>query len=182
MDAPPLFGEESRKEKWFQYLAIGALTASTLAAFIMSITSGISQNGIHFGLGIGLLAFLALVLLLWRWYRAGDLDPKFKYFIAVFWLVQLVMVIVGFIYFSYKPTDYNALCPNGFWYQNITLPDTKAARCYSMCKPGFCLDTNVPAPGRCYNCTQTPPPKGSFAGEAVYVSPDQDFDTLLSDI
>ena len=34
----------------------------------------------------------------WRWYRVGDLDPKFRYFMAILMVNMLLTVIVGALY------------------------------------------------------------------------------------
>eukprot|EP01086_Lenisia_limosa_P015280 TRINITY_DN4812_c0_g1_i1.p1 TRINITY_DN4812_c0_g1~~TRINITY_DN4812_c0_g1_i1.p1 ORF type:complete len:144 (+),score=12.71 TRINITY_DN4812_c0_g1_i1:132-563(+) len=89
----PIFGEESKSSKWMKYLSIFAITVVVLATCIFSFLQGLPYQ-----LFIGtVVTLVALILILINWYKAGDLDPKFKPLIG-FAIVILMYLCLSTLY------------------------------------------------------------------------------------
>jgi len=153
----PLFGEERPIDKFIQFALVGTTALFILLTFIFSIVNGVQDNPINIIYGVALLFVGVLVFILWRWYRVGDLDPKFKYLIGLSVLTVILFCIVGNIYFWKKSLDVYEECPGQFYDATVGDSYQYPSRCYNSCPQGFCLDAWATPPGFCYNCTNFVP-------------------------
>jgi len=78
---------------------------------------GIKEDPIHIAFGICLIFLGVAPAVLWKWYRVGDLDPKFKFIIgfSVFTLV-LFCVIANVYFWEYTLDVYEV------WYRPSSRP------------------------------------------------------------
>lgn len=96
----PLFGhEESRRDQTLHFLAGGSVALFTVLTIIFSIVQGFSKSVVHLFLGASIASIAACLVVLVRWFRNGDLDPKFKFLIAGIGASLTLLCIVANVYF-----------------------------------------------------------------------------------
>jgi hypothetical protein len=94
----PLFAPESNNEQTITLIGGGFLALFTSVTIIISWIKTATSSGVHFFFGANVGCYAAITVFLIRWYRIGDLDPKFKYMITALSLSLLFQCIVGLCY------------------------------------------------------------------------------------
>eukprot|EP00039_Didymoeca_costata_P032789 m.39367 g.39367 ORF g.39367 m.39367 type:complete len:118 (+) comp9543_c0_seq1:221-574(+) len=95
----PLFGEDDTKTRAADLL-FGIVTLVTVAVTIgLSFSQGgsIDKLKIFFGVVIILLSFPQIVLV--KWFRDGDLHPKFRYLIGYMMCSIVLLCVCATVYF-----------------------------------------------------------------------------------
>ncbi|KAJ3084139.1 hypothetical protein HK102_000752 [Quaeritorhiza haematococci] len=123
--------------------------------FIFSLINGFGKSFSHLLLGVCLISFTLITVQLIRWYRLGDLDPKFKFLILTMGLSIVLLGIMVNLYI-WAPTYPNLDSCYGD-IQNIENPhgslgfyDVTSRKCFLKCQDGFYLDLRGGnAPGEC---------------------------------
>jgi len=138
---------------------LGAMVAFALA---MSIVMGIKQHAQHFVMAILVVSSFIVLIILFRWYQQGDLDPKFKFLIAfcIFVVAFACAVDLAYVWMKPPPLPPSEQCGSLFQFSSgscISVPN------WNICTlPGACIrftsgQPGVPKTGVCFNCTIAPP-------------------------
>jgi len=98
----PLFGERTQKAQVLVYVVGGIVSIFVLYSLIVAIIFGIQEKE-HFVIAVAMLLSYVVLIILFKWYRAGDLEPKFKYLIALVVVSVLVTAIAVNVYVWKKP-------------------------------------------------------------------------------
>ena len=93
----PLFGESSPKDKYVNYALMLVAIVTVTAALICSFVHPFPPKGLHVFFAIVIIMNCVSNIFLIRWYREGDLDPKFRTMIIYNTVVVLLLCIVAFI-------------------------------------------------------------------------------------
>eukprot|EP01122_Echinamoeba_exundans_P009024 TRINITY_DN3097_c1_g1_i1.p2 TRINITY_DN3097_c1_g1~~TRINITY_DN3097_c1_g1_i1.p2 ORF type:complete len:200 (-),score=45.92 TRINITY_DN3097_c1_g1_i1:94-693(-) len=159
----PLFGDQTPQSKVAMIVfsvIMGAILAFTVIVCLVFGFQYYKQNVLF---AILLLLLGALLFILFRWYQANDLDPKFKFYIAGFAIVVVWAAVVANTY-AWMPAPPSTTCNGGnglyIWQTKtcITLSNN-IAQCqgYGMC---LCFSqfpslNSEPSVGQAYcgNCT-----------------------------
>ncbi|KAJ1983356.1 hypothetical protein H4R33_004778 [Dimargaris cristalligena] len=95
----PLFGGTSRRDKAIELIIGGVGLFFICLTVLFSLIHGFGKSIIHLFFGLGIVALTLCELQLVRWYRMGDLEPKFKYMIASLGVSLLYISIIANVYF-----------------------------------------------------------------------------------
>jgi len=87
----PLFGERKPSNQIAVYVFGGIVSAFVLFSLIVAIVKGIHEKE-HFVLAVGLIMVYINLIILYKWYRSGELDPKSKYVLI---LLALTAIVIG---------------------------------------------------------------------------------------
>ncbi|KAI8325307.1 hypothetical protein GQ54DRAFT_6116 [Martensiomyces pterosporus] len=98
----PLFGGISRREMLVERYANTFIITIAFATVVVSLVQGVlSGVFLHVLLGLCVSLFAAIEVRLVKWYRLGDLEPKFKYVIfALGFSITLLCVVANLYFFS----------------------------------------------------------------------------------
>ncbi|KAI9002133.1 hypothetical protein DFJ74DRAFT_696719 [Hyaloraphidium curvatum] len=164
MAEEPLFGGfqgASRRDKLLENVVSG-VTIAFVGITVLFCIVNTGKAAAHFFLGIVLALLASCEVQLVRWYRLGDLDPKFKWLILGLGasLIMLAGIANAYVWAPAYPSGV-AGCggpPNPDLHGALGLYDTASAECFLKCDGGFLLDKSVAAPGACVpkppaNCT-----------------------------
>jgi len=80
----PLFGERKQSTKLLIWAAVGIVIIFAGLTVTVAIINGFRVNKYHFALAAAVVINLAGLALLFKWWNAGDLDPKFNYLVIYF--------------------------------------------------------------------------------------------------
>jgi len=80
----PLFGERKQSTKLLIWAAVGIVVGFAAFTAIVAVINGIRVNRFHFALAGAVLVSLGGLAILFKWWNAGDLDPKFNYLLMYF--------------------------------------------------------------------------------------------------
>jgi len=153
----PLYGETTKGEKALFYIVtigFGLLTVAAVLACV--IVAFMDKNFSHMILVIALAIITITVVLMFRWYRAEHIHPKFKWIIALLIACLGCADVAGLVYsIAYKIPTPEPLpnCSNGLYNFNtskcISVPNGNLKHCI----PPNCMFFSG-AKGCCGNCTQ----------------------------
>ncbi|KAL6056273.1 Transmembrane protein C7orf23 [Balamuthia mandrillaris] len=118
----PLFGEEKPGVKWVVWIVGILTTIFVVFCTISGIVFGVKRNTPqHFLLVAVLLCICVILIILFRWYKQGDLDPKFRF--LIFSIVVLVF-LTGAVLLAYVWPEPEQMpsCPKDVY-------DTKYDKC-----------------------------------------------------
>lgn len=95
----PLFGEEKQKLKWINYVIAALVAFVVLFTLVVSFVKGLSASYVHVFTGFVVVLSTIPIIVLGRWYRNGELDPKFKILIYYMCAMVVLMSCAANIYF-----------------------------------------------------------------------------------
>jgi len=110
----------------------------------------VKEKSQHFVLAAVLICMFAVLVILGKWYRAGDLDPKFKYLI-IFVVATVVLTAIAVNVYVWEPQPVIPPPPKCDGLYQIS-----TGLCFPMCNTeGYCLVTT--GIGNCVstNCTSS---------------------------
>jgi len=170
----PLFGERQQKTQIFFYLSAGAVTLFVLFSVIVSIVFGINKHQ-HFVMAIALLCEFAVLVVLTRWYRAGDLDPKTKYLIIFFVLAVILSGVALNTYVWEKPPSpiectglYDFATATCYKNMNNCFGPTYCVQIDPKSPNGYCVEINpCPVNTTTTSTTKAPPPEFMMTGHST---------------
>jgi len=123
----PLFGERKAPITAGIYITGILISGFSLYCLIIGIVFGIkNEHWEHFLLGILMIAIWASLFLLYRWYRVGDIDEKFKVLIGIIVFMSVICGIAMNAYvWDWVPHLSKAQKCDGIWNSDIK-------RCYPI--------------------------------------------------
>ncbi|KAJ1677142.1 hypothetical protein EV182_006783 [Spiromyces aspiralis] len=95
----PLFGGISRRDLMMERAVSGVVLTTACITVLMSLIKGFVSSYVHILLGLVIAIFTYCEILLVKWYRIGDLEPKFKYMIAALAVGIVSLCLVANLYF-----------------------------------------------------------------------------------
>lgn len=109
----PLFGEERQKLRWVNYVVAAATAVIVLFTLVVSFVKGLQASYVHVFTGFVVVLSTIPSIILGRWYRNGELDPKFKYLIFYMCAMIVLFCIAANVYFflGFQPTESDPQCP-----------------------------------------------------------------------
>ncbi|KXS10022.1 hypothetical protein M427DRAFT_140090 [Gonapodya prolifera JEL478] len=152
----PLFGDVSRRDQQTENI-VSAVVIGFVALTVIFSWVNTYKGAANFFFGAGLIVLLLCEVQLVRWYRLGDLDPKFKWLILALGVSVVFFSILANVYFwaaIVTPESHPALAKciggntpdiNG----HLGLFRSSDDTCWYVCDSGFLLDLSKPAPGVC---------------------------------
>ncbi|KNC98094.1 uncharacterized protein SPPG_06504 [Spizellomyces punctatus DAOM BR117] len=156
-DAPPgeepLFLQPTSRDRMIENVIGAGVLAFVVLTFIFSLINGFGRSANHLFLGLVLLSFTFVAIQLIRWYRLGDLDPKFKFLILTMGVSVVILGIVANVYFWSTTVDPGLASCNGTpvpeYHAKRALFEAATGQCWYICDKGFALDASGGAPGVC---------------------------------
>ncbi|ORX69974.1 hypothetical protein DL89DRAFT_292656 [Linderina pennispora] len=96
----PLFGGTSRRDLVIERFGSVYTVAVAVLMLTLSLVRGV-QTGValHALLGVCVVLFAAVQMQLIKWYRLGDLEPKFRFIIFAMAAALTLLSIVASLYF-----------------------------------------------------------------------------------
>ncbi|KAJ1923132.1 hypothetical protein IWQ60_004422 [Tieghemiomyces parasiticus] len=95
----PLFGGASRRDRLIEHAVGGVVLLFVSLTVLFSIINGFSKTILHLFLGLAVVMLTLCELQLIRWYRMGDLEPKFKFMIVGLGFSIVYLSIIANVYF-----------------------------------------------------------------------------------
>jgi len=132
----PLFGERQQKTQVVFYISASAVSIFVAFSIVVAVIFGIGKIQ-HFFLAASLGCLFAVLVILCKWYRAGDLDPKTKY--LIFFLVFVVLLTAASLnayVWEKKPTPPPVITCNGLYRFSDATCFPNIATCTG---PGACV-------------------------------------------
>jgi FlaA1/EpsC-like NDP-sugar epimerase len=100
----PLFGERTTKTSLLFYIVSALITIFVLFSVVIAVVFGISTHE-HFVLALSLICSYITLVVMYKWYSNGELDPKFKYLLAFYLLTVILIAISMNCYVWIKRTE-----------------------------------------------------------------------------
>ncbi|KAL7747825.1 hypothetical protein RI367_006760 [Sorochytrium milnesiophthora] len=95
----PLFLNDTRNDKLYEKAAETVIFAFAGLTVLFGVINGFAKSAAHLFYALELAALVACEFNLIKWYRLGDVDPKFKYLILGLGGCILLQSILGNVYF-----------------------------------------------------------------------------------
>eukprot|EP01119_Soliformovum_irregulare_P009081 TRINITY_DN22210_c0_g1_i1.p1 TRINITY_DN22210_c0_g1~~TRINITY_DN22210_c0_g1_i1.p1 ORF type:complete len:187 (+),score=38.61 TRINITY_DN22210_c0_g1_i1:57-563(+) len=101
----PLFGEKEKKTQVAFWIFAALISIFILFSVIIAIVYGVTdKEAEHFVPAVALIIVYAVLVVLTKWYRGGDMDPKMKWILVVLLIgVILLGVTVNVYVWKKKP-------------------------------------------------------------------------------
>eukprot|EP00162_Nutomonas_longa_P003852 comp14618_c0_seq1/m.21266 comp14618_c0_seq1/g.21266 ORF comp14618_c0_seq1/g.21266 comp14618_c0_seq1/m.21266 type:complete len:165 (-) comp14618_c0_seq1:29-523(-) len=125
----PLYGERSQSRHTFYWLTGVLCTGLTVATALCLCIKGLKHPE-HFVLAAAVIFLNCLWALIIKWYRNGDLDPKFKTYTWALGFATVLVCIAGIMYTFSK--EFNPKTPE-------PPPKSHCVGFESVDNPGKCL-------------------------------------------
>ncbi|KAJ1935345.1 hypothetical protein FBU59_005416 [Linderina macrospora] len=96
----PLFGGTSRRDLAIERFGSLYTVVVSMLTLVLALVRGV-QTGValHALLGVCVVLFAAVQVQLIRWYRLGDLEPKFRFIIFAMAAALTMLCMVASLYF-----------------------------------------------------------------------------------
>ncbi|KAI8994387.1 hypothetical protein BC832DRAFT_592360 [Gaertneriomyces semiglobifer] len=148
----PLFLQPNPRDRMIEKGIQAAVLGFVVITFIFSLVTGFSTSFNNLFLGVCLAAFTFTTVQLIRWYRLGDLDPKFKLLILISLASLILLCIVSNVYFwSDRGVDISACTGLYKDHGRLSMYEKETGQCWWKCDENFCLRGSQ-APGTCKEC------------------------------
>jgi len=131
----PLFGEKTQKSQIIVYIIGSIVSLFFLFSLIVSIIFGI-QNKEHFILSAVIVCIFVTLVILFKWYWAGELDSRFKYLIGLVILTVFFTGIAINIYVWQKVPSCNGLYR---FSDGVCFPNCATGTCLIPIETGTCF-------------------------------------------
>eukprot|EP01088_Endostelium_zonatum_P017335 TRINITY_DN505_c0_g1_i1.p1 TRINITY_DN505_c0_g1~~TRINITY_DN505_c0_g1_i1.p1 ORF type:complete len:194 (+),score=18.03 TRINITY_DN505_c0_g1_i1:66-647(+) len=116
----PFFGEEKQSDKFMVWATAIILGIFVLFCSICGIVIGILHHVYQDIMVVGNMLLLVLVLIIiFRWYREGNEDPKYKWIIiALVVVIFTIGISINALVWGLKPCEIEEqpICPNGIYF------------------------------------------------------------------
>jgi len=135
MDSQPLFGERKTGNETFFWIVSVLLTLFVLVTVACAIAIGVTKQLIgNYIMAAAILFYYSILVILTRWYRTGDLDPKFKWILILFVISTVILCIAATIYTWGKPEKIDIQCDGLYRPSNgVCFPNIDSCNAYDQC-------------------------------------------------
>jgi len=152
----PLFGERKPTTRFLIWITAIVVVGLAILTVSVAVIMGFLENKFNFAIAVSVIILLGAVGLLFKWWNAGELDPKFNYFLAYFVFAFIVVCISAqfFIWAKEKQCPIVPTC-DGFYSFATSQCFINSTNCYSpvnQINPCACFDF-VSATATCVNVT-----------------------------
>ncbi|KAL1917815.1 uncharacterized protein VTP21DRAFT_3649 [Calcarisporiella thermophila] len=100
-DEPLLFEGFSRQDHLIEQLVSIVVIGFVAITAFLTILHGLVSSFIFLVFGMCIVGFAVLLITLLRWYRSGDLEPKFRWYILAHAILLTLLSCVANVYIYY---------------------------------------------------------------------------------